>query len=132
MNHTPAYPPDHAPIILVVDDTFINREFMEAALQTVGYTVLLASNAERAWQLIQQTQPDAVLVDVRMSYETEGYDLCQRIKSTLHTAHIKVAMLTALDTPLDRDYAEQAGADTFISRTLDLRALLAAIAQLLP
>jgi CheY-like chemotaxis protein len=117
--------------ILVVDDDWMNRELMEALLESAGYSVLLANNAEKGWQIVLEKQPDMVLVDVRLRYETEGYDLCRRIKSTPATENICVAMLTAMEGEADRRAAQEAGADEFISRMLEAPALLSRIAALL-
>jgi CheY-like chemotaxis protein len=119
------------PTILVVDDEWMNRELMEALFQSVGYGVLLAHNGEKGLQLALEHQPDLVLVDVRLRYETEGYDLCRQLKSNPQTAHLKVAMLTAMESQQDRRAAVEAGADDFISRMLDTPVLLDRISTLL-
>lgn len=119
------------PTILVVDDEWMNRELMEALFQSVGYRVLLANNGEKGLQLALEYQPDLVLVDVRLRYETEGYDLCRQLKSNPQTKHLKVAMLTAMESEQDRRAAIEAGADEFISRMLDTPVLLERIEALL-
>lgn len=118
-------------LILVVDDDPINRELMEALLMIEGYTPLMAHNIERGWQLAVAHQPDLALVDVRLQHETDGYDLCRRLKTTPETAHMKVAMLTGMEGASDRLMAQTAGADDFISRTGDTQLLLERIVALL-
>lgn len=120
-----------APTILVVDDEWMNRELMEALLQSVGYRVLLAHNAERGWEMAQTHQPELVLVDVRLRDETDGYELCSRLKTDPATSQLRVAMLTAMESEADRQAAVQAGADEFISRMLEAPALLERIEALL-
>jgi DNA-binding response OmpR family regulator len=124
-------PIGHPALILVVDDDPLNRELMEALLTMEGYTPLLAQNAERGWELALAHQPDLVLVDVRLQRETEGYELCRRLKTSPETAALKVAMLTGLGSETDRQLALEAGADDFISRTGDTTLLLAHIVRLL-
>ncbi|HEX2622200.1 MAG TPA: response regulator [Phototrophicaceae bacterium] len=125
-------PVDREPaLILVVDDEWLNRELMEAVLQSAGYQVLLASNTERGLKLALEHEPDLILVDVRLGYETEGYDLCLKIRQNPKIARLRVAMLTAMDSDMDRRKAQTAGADGFISRMVEAPELLDQIAGLL-
>jgi CheY-like chemotaxis protein len=122
---------ERIPTILVIDDEWMNRELMEALLESAGYQVLLAGNSEKGMQIATAQQPDLVLVDVRLRYDTEGYDFCRQIKRTPETSSIRVAILTAMESEADRRAAQAAGADDFISRMLDTPVLLERIAALL-
>jgi two-component system cell cycle response regulator DivK len=117
--------------ILVIDDEWMNRELMEALLQSAGYQALLANNAEKGLELAREHLPDLVLVDVRLRHENEGYALVKSLKADPKTEQIKVAMLTAMEGEADRRAAQEAGADDFISRMLDTPVLLQRIAALL-
>lgn len=121
----------YRPLILVVDDEWLNRELMEAVLQSAGYDAALAGNRDRALKIARELQPDLILVDVRLHYDTEGYDLCRTLKTDPATAHLVVAMLSAMDSEADQDRAMQVGADGFISRMLETPVMLDKIAQLL-
>jgi two-component system response regulator MtrA len=112
------------PTILVVDDDWINRELMEAVLGTAGYRVLLANDSASALEMAQTEQPNLILIDVRLSYPTEGYDLCRQLR-TQSAAHArKMVMLTAMESPQDRVQAVEAGADGYLSRMLEMSELL--------
>jgi CheY-like chemotaxis protein len=117
----PAAPPV---TILVVDDDWINRELMEAVLQTVGYRVLLANDTASALILARAEQPALILIDVRLSYATEGYDLCRQLKAEPSTSASKMMMLTAMESPDDRRRAVEAGADGYLSRMLEMSEIL--------
>jgi CheY-like chemotaxis protein len=121
----------YKPLILVVDDEWLNRELMEAVLESAGYDAALAGNKERALKIAREQQPDLILVDVRLHYDTEGYDLCRTLKTDPITAHLPVAMLSAMDSEADQYRAMQVGADDFISRMLETPLMLDKIAQLL-
>lgn len=113
------------PLILVVDDEWMNRELMEAALQTIGYRVVMANSGPVALQLAAEHSPDLALVDVRLRYIDDGYEVCRQLKETF--PHTKVIMITALETPDSRAKAQAAGADDFITRSLDIPQFLAYI-----
>ena len=67
--------------ILVVDDEWMNRELMQAVLESAGYRVLLAAGSADALELAHAEKPNLVIMDVRLRYPTEGYDLCRKLKS---------------------------------------------------
>lgn len=117
--------------VLVVDDEWMNRELMEAVLQSAGYRVFLASHAARGFQLAQEHHPDLILLDVRLQHENEGYMLCRQLKADASTQQIIVAMLTSMNSDEDRAAAFAAGADAFLYRLTDTAQLLAQIADLL-
>jgi DNA-binding response OmpR family regulator len=116
---------------LVVDDDWINRELMEAVLETAGYCVLLANDSRSALAQAQAAQPSLVLIDVRLGYATEGYDLCRQLRAESATAASKLVMLTAMESPEDRARAVEAGADGYLSRMLDMSEILRRIEQYL-
>lgn len=122
---------DHRVTILVVDDDWLNRELMEALLESAGYAVLLAAGGDVGFRLAQEHHPHLILVDVRLRYDTEGYELCRQLKANPATADIRVAMLTAMEGDADRQMAREAGADAFISRMLDTPLLLERISELI-
>lgn len=117
--------------ILVVDDEWMNRDLLESVLMSAGYEVLLANATAPARQLAVQQQPHLILLDVRVPTEREGLQLCRLIKSDPATAHIRVVMITALETREEREQAQAAGADAFISRMIDIDDLLQLLSDLL-
>lgn len=120
-----------SPTILVVDDDWINRELMEAVLQTAGYRVLLANDSTSAFSLAQSSRPALILIDVRLGYATEGYDLCRQLKAEAATTASKRVMLTAMESPEDRARAVDAGADGYLSRMLEMSEILRRIEEYL-
>jgi DNA-binding response OmpR family regulator len=118
-------------LILVVDDDWMNRELMEAVLNSAGYVVALASSIQKAMEMAEMTVPDLALVDVRLQGENDGYLICQQLKNNARTAHTKVVMLTALEDEEARQRAFESGADDFITRFTDMSILLERIETLL-
>jgi len=64
-------------------------------LQSWGYDVLTADDAEEGLQLAEAHQPDLILLDIMMP-KMKGRDACARLKANPKTAHIPVIFLTAL------------------------------------
>ena len=101
--------------VLVVDDILANVRLLEAKLAAEYFEVITAMNGVDALESIQRTKPDIVLLDVMMP-GIDGIEVCRRIKANVHTQHIPVIMVTALDQPEDRVRGLEAGADDFLTK----------------
>jgi adenylate cyclase len=117
------------PRILVVDDLESGIDLLEALLVPRGYDVLRATSGEAALEVVHQTPPDLVLLDVLMP-GMDGYTVCQRLRADAATRFLPVVMVTA-----SHDQAKargiDAGADDFIEKPIDHAELLARVASLL-
>ena len=118
------------PLILVVDDDWMNREVMEAHLVGANYDVMVAHNGEKALKLAQATPPDLILLDVRMQ-GMSGYDVCRKLKVHEATRFSPVVMVTALESEADKLEAINAGADDFISKPFTGLMMLTRVKNLL-
>lgn len=83
--------PDMPPMLVLVDEKAEFLSYLNDGLKDV-YRLRLTSNAEEAWERILLGHPDAVLLSVA-SVSSEVFGLCQRIKSDVRTASIRVLML---------------------------------------
>jgi CheY-like chemotaxis protein len=59
-------PATKGPVVLVVDDEAIVRNFIRRVLVSVGYEVMTASSGEEAIALLESTSVDLVITDIRM------------------------------------------------------------------
>jgi CheY-like chemotaxis protein len=118
------------PLILIVDDDWMNREMMQSLLENAGYTIVSAFNGDQALKLARAHHPDLILLDVRMN-DMSGYDVCARLKGDVQTCTIPILIITALESDDDRARAKAAGADDFITKTTDWTSILSRIARYL-
>src|ERR1700682_4094296 len=95
--------------VLVVDDLLPNLKLLEARLSAEYFDVRTAMSGAECLAVCAEHMCDIVLLDVMMP-GMDGFDVCRRLKSNLHTAHIPVVMVTALDQPSDRIKGLDAGA----------------------
>ena len=120
---------EKAPLILVVDDDWMNREVMEAHLLAAGYQVLLAHHGEEALRLGRDYSPDLILLDVRM-HGISGYDVCRQLRADEQTSHTPVIMVTALDSDEVRQKGIEAGVDDFITKPFSSLTMLTRVKSL--
>ena len=83
--------------ILFVDDEPAIRDMLRMVLKLAGHTVLEASNAMRARELLSERTPDHALVDIMMPGEN-GFSLARELISS----GIPVLFLTARTAVADR------------------------------
>ncbi|NIQ00881.1 MAG: response regulator, partial [Nitrospinaceae bacterium] len=88
--------PGDQDLILVVDDSEVNRCFLHDRVLTLGHTPILAKNGMEALQQIERQSPSLVLLDIMMP-EMNGYQVLERMKADARLQHIPVIMVTAVD-----------------------------------
>ncbi len=112
--------------ILIIDDDPHLPTLMRVNLQEVGYTVVTASSGEEGLRLLQEYQPDLVLLDIMMP-DMDGWETCRRIR-TIST--VPIIFLTAKQTEMDKVKGLNLGADDYIAKPfhqLELRARVNAV-----
>jgi two-component system alkaline phosphatase synthesis response regulator PhoP len=115
--------------VLVVDDTPDLLLSTRKRLVSAGYDVATASDGRAALELVESYSPAAVVLDVVMP-EFNGFQVCRRIKQDPNFGDIKVVMLTAKDSPADKFWGQQAGADGYLTKPVDPVALLETMTRL--
>jgi two-component system cell cycle response regulator DivK len=118
-------------LVLIVEDTFDNRNICRTILEYGGHTVIEAFNGAEALALVRERRPDLIIMDVVMPV-MDGLEARRRLKGDPATKEIPVLILTALARASDREEAEQAGADAFLSKPCLPKVVLAEVDRLLP
>lgn len=118
------------PVVLCVDDEEANLALLDDILTPRGYKVFTAPDGKSALDKIKSSKIDIVILDIMMP-GINGYEVCDRIKSSEETRGIPVIMLTSLYSKSDRIHGIESGADDFISKPFDTNEILAKITSLL-
>ena len=116
--------------ILVVDDTPELVRTARRRLQAAGYEVATAADGLAALEAMEQSVPDAVVLDVMMPH-LNGFQVCRRIRGEPAWAHVKIVMLTARTSAADQFWGEQAGADRYLTKPVDPVQLVDALREVL-
>ncbi len=116
--------------ILIADDEPAIRLLVSRMLGE-EYVILEAADGEEALDIAERQQPALILMDLMMP-KVDGYAACLRIKTDQVTKEIPVVMLTAIGHELNRRFAEEMGANGYITKPFTRKALLEEMRRLLP
>ncbi len=116
--------------ILLADDSLTIQKVVELTFADTEHEVITVSSGDELLGKLPEVRPDLVICDVIMP-GTDGYEVCQSIKSSPATLHIPVLLLTGTFEPFDRDRALAAGADEIITKPFEARRLVEAVEKLL-
>ena len=81
--------------ILIVDDNQTNIILLQAILKRAKYNTLSVTNGADALRIMQEKQPDLVLLDIMMP-EMDGYEVARRKDQTESIQNIPFLFVTAL------------------------------------
>jgi len=114
--------------VLVVEDNPANMTLAKFLLESVGHTVLLATDAETGLTFARLEQPDLILMDIQLP-GMDGLQATGILKRDPATSEIPVIALTALAMKGDEERIRAAGCDGYIAKPLDYKAFLATISD---
>src|SRR5438105_3365792 len=114
-----AAPCDDAPHLLVVDDDRRIRDLLSRFLLAEGYRVTTAETAAMARAKLEGLRFDLLILDVMMPGES-GFELAEAIRGS---SAVPILMLTALAESENRIKGLEIGADDYLIKPFETRAL---------
>jgi phosphoserine phosphatase RsbU/P len=115
---------EDTPVILIVDDTPLNRDLVSRILRNEGFRTLGAASGEEALRLCTSTRVDLILLDVMMP-DRSGFQVCSDLKSMKEASDIPVIFLWALDDLQNRLKGLHVGGVDYISKPFHVEEILA-------
>jgi two-component system, cell cycle response regulator DivK len=113
--------------VLIIEDNPTNMTLGVFLLQSVGHTVLSATDAEAGLTLARDEQPDLILMDIQLP-GMDGLAATMLLKGDEATRAIPVIALTALAMKGDEERIRAAGCDGYIAKPMRYQEFLATIA----
>jgi DNA-binding response OmpR family regulator len=114
--------------ILLVDDEPAITSNLAPFLERTGFGVATAANGETALQLMQNFEPDLVVLDVLMP-RMDGREVLRRIRQSGNCT--PVILLTQVGSPAERAVALDEGADDYLNKPFEPYELVARIKAVL-
>lgn len=103
--------------VLVVDDDPLVIKALRLLLEPWGLKVSGLDNPQPFWQVLADTAPDLLILDVAMP-QFSGIDLCQAVRTDPHWQNLPVLFLTAHGDANTVQQVFRAGADDYISKPI--------------
>lgn len=116
--------------ILVVEDEDNIAIALDYLMTREGYEQHRTATGAGAVDLIRRMRPDLVLLDVMLP-EVSGYEICQSVRMDPDLADVRILMMTARGSAMERRKGLAMGADGFISKPFELKALRAEVRRIL-
>ena len=116
--------------IIIADDEEDIRNLISFTLNFAGHQVTSTTNGEQAVQAILDSEPDLVLLDVRMP-RMSGYEACAIIKNNPKTRDIPVVFLSAKGQENEIQTGLDKGAQEYILKPFSPGDLIIKINQIL-
>lgn len=110
-------------LILIVDDVPRNLQVLGNILRGRDYNIAAAMHGRQALSLLENIQPDLILLDVMMP-EMDGFETCKRLKASDKTKDIPVIFLTAMTETEDIVNGFECGAVDYVTKPFNATELL--------
>ncbi|MEA1967566.1 MAG: response regulator [Thermodesulfobacteriota bacterium] len=116
--------------ILIVDDEFFITRSLSFMLKKEGYHCDIANDGQKALENIGSEKPDLIFLDVDMPVKN-GYETAREIRQNPAWKDIHIIMLSAKGQDIDEKRGLEAGANEYILKPFDPRAILARVREIL-
>jgi two-component system phosphate regulon response regulator PhoB len=112
------------PRVLLVEDEPAQRTVLAYNLEAEGFAVTQADNGEDAMVLVDEEEPDIIILDWMMP-KVSGIEVCRRLKMRPDTRAIPIIMLSARAEEVDRIRGLETGADDYVVKPYSVLELMA-------
>ena len=112
--------------ILVIDDRPENRNVLVGLLELLDFQVSEAENGQIGLEKIRQFHPDAIILDIAMPV-MDGFEFLKNLRQDRQFKKTKVIVSSASVAQADLQMAERAGGDDFLSKPVQMEALISCL-----
>ncbi|MGE7604302.1 response regulator YycF [Peribacillus sp. NPDC097675] len=109
--------------ILVVDDEKPIADILQFNLKKEGYDVSCAYDGNEALKMVEELQPDLILLDIMLP-QRDGMEVCREVRKKYETP---IIMLTAKDSEIDKVLGLELGADDYVTKPFSTREIIARV-----
>jgi excisionase family DNA binding protein len=121
--------PGERRVLVVDDEPDIVSVIVNFLKRDERYVLATAADGFDAGLKVITFNPDLVILDLMMPY-LDGFSVCERIKSSTETSHIKVLIITGYTDQANVDRALNSGADFCLTKPFRIHDLQAKVEEL--
>lgn len=112
--------------VLIIDDVDTNVLLLKLLISKAGYKILTATNGQEAIKLVEENNPDLILLDIMMPI-MDGHEVAKKLKEMPDKANIPIIFLSALSSTEDIVKGFKLGAADYITKPFNKEELLTRI-----
>ena len=116
--------------ILLVEDEKDMAYAVTLQLEAKGYEVIAASDGHEGLEKARVKKPDLIILDLMLP-KIDGYKVCRMLKFDSKYNNIPIILFTARAQDADKKIGREVGADAYITKPFEPKALLDKIRELL-
>jgi two-component system cell cycle response regulator DivK len=116
--------------VLIVEDNELNLKLFRDLLEAHDIRTLEVRDGTKAVQLIEDSQPDLVLLDIQLPH-ISGFDISRELKKRDNTKHIPIIAVTAFAMHDDQDKILAAGCEGYMSKPISIGPFVATVKKFL-
>lgn len=116
--------------ILVADDEPNIALSLKFLMEQAGFAVQTAYDGQQALDLIADSVPDLILLDINMP-KVNGYQVCEAVRAKPDWDHVRIVMLTAKGRDIEREKGLALGADDYITKPFATQEVVTKVRELL-
>lgn len=116
--------------ILIVEDEDNIALALEHLLGREGYQLSRVADGALALDAVRELRPDLILLDVMLP-NMSGYEICQQLRQDDDLAEVRILIMTARGTEIERRKGLAMGGDGFITKPFELSELRREVARLM-
>lgn len=111
------------PTVLIAEDSQDTRVMLKRAFELKGYNVIEAEDGSEALEVVNQTRPNLIVVDLNMPV-VDGLETIKEIRRLEAPGeHVPIVAITAFDVYGMKEAALEIGCNTYLSKPLDMEEL---------
>ncbi len=118
------------PHLLLAEDEDALATLLAYNLEKEGYRVGRAADGEEALMMVDEDQPDLLVLDWMMP-NLSGVEVCRRLRASKSTRALPILMLTARSDEGDKVRGLDTGADDYLTKPFAMGELMARVRSLL-
>lgn len=116
--------------VLIIEDQIEIRELIRMTLELEPIEIHESHSGSDGLAKALDLRPQLVLLDVMMPGGLDGFSVCELMRADARLKKSRVVLLTARNTPEDRERGKRAGADDYLVKPFSPRHLLSVVDRL--